>query len=262
MNTSEGRHERTGLNCEKILTGGNHAESATVARPAHIVIIEDEPVTRTTLAEYLTSHGYTVTAFDSAERAETMLDSDRADLLLVDITLDGKDGLQITREQRARSDIGIILTTSLSDDVDRIVGLELGADDYVCKPFNRRELLARIKNLLRRTEVQRRLSRQTLRFHGFTFAFATRQLTGPDGQPIRLTRAEYEVLAELLRHPGAVLSRERLMTVITHRQEHPDARTVDVIIRRLRTKLEEDPGAPRLITTAHGEGYVFTATLD
>jgi two-component system torCAD operon response regulator TorR len=233
-----------------------------VARPAHIVIIEDEPVTRTTLAEYLISHGYTVTAFDSAERAETMLDSDRADLLLVDITLDGKDGLQITREQRARSDIGIILTTSLSDDVDRIVGLELGADDYVCKPFNRRELLARIKNLLRRTEAQRRLSRQTLRFHGFTFAFATRQLTGPDGQPIRLTRAEYEVLAELLRHPGAVLSRERLMTVITHRQEHPDARTVDVIIRRLRTKLEEDPGAPRLITTAHGEGYVFTATLD
>jgi two-component system torCAD operon response regulator TorR len=231
-----------------------------VPRAAHIVIIEDEPVTRTTLADYLTSHGYTVTAFDSAERAEAMLDSDRADLLLVDITLDGKDGLQITREQRARSDIGIILTTSLSDDVDRIVGLELGADDYVCKPFNRRELLARIKNLLRRTEAQRRLSRQTLRFHGFTFA--TRQLTGPDGQPIRLTRAEYEVLAELLRQPGAVLSRERLMTVITHRQEHPDTRTVDVIIRRLRTKIEDDPGAPRLITTAHGEGYVLTATLD
>lgn len=231
-------------------------------RPAHIVIIEDEPVTRTTLAEYLSTHGYTVTAFDSAERAEAMLDSDLADLLLVDITLEGKDGLQITREQRARSDIGIILTTSLSDDVDRIVGLELGADDYVCKPFNRRELLARIKNLLRRTEAMRRFSRQTVRFHGHAFDHSTRQLISPNGQTIRLTRAEFEVLAALLRHPGEVLSRERLMTLITHRQQHPDVRTVDVIIRRLRTKLEQDPGAPRLITTAHGEGYVFTATLD
>ncbi|KJS41077.1 MAG: transcriptional regulator [Roseovarius sp. BRH_c41] len=214
------------------------------------------------MAEYLRSHGYTVTAFDSAEKADPMLASDRADLLLVDITLDGKDGLQITREQRARSDIGIILTTSLSDDVDRIVGLELGADDYVCKPFNRRELLARIKNLLRRTEAQRRFSRQNVRFHGYAFAFATRQLIAPDGEPIRITRAEFEVLAELLRHPGEVLGRERLMTVITHRQQHPDTRTVDVIIRRLRTKLEEDASAPRFITTAHGEGYVFTATLD
>lgn len=233
-----------------------------MARAAHIVIIEDEPVTRTTLADYLVSHGYAVTAFDSAETAELILASNQADLLLVDITLDGKDGLQITREQRARSDIGIILTTSLSDDVDRIVGLELGADDYVCKPFNRRELLARIKNLLRRTEVQRRFSRQNVRFHGYAFTFATRQLIAPDGEAIRLTRAEFEALAELLRHPGEVLSRERLMTVITHRQQHPDTRTVDVIIRRLRTKLKEDPGAPRFITTAHGEGYVFTATMD
>ncbi|SEL27149.1 two-component system, OmpR family, torCAD operon response regulator TorR [Roseovarius azorensis] len=232
------------------------------ARPPHILIIEDEPVTRTTLAEYLSSHGYTVTAFESAESAEPMLASDQADLLLVDITLDGKDGLQITREQRARSDIGIILTTSLSDDVDRIVGLELGADDYVCKPFNRRELLARIKNLLRRTEMHRRFSRQHVRFHGFSFAMATRQLTASDGASIRLTRAEFELLAELLRHPGEVLSRERLMSAVTHRQQHPDTRTVDVIIRRLRTKLEEDPAVPRIITTAHGEGYVFTATLD
>lgn len=231
-------------------------------KAAHILIIEDEPVTRITLADYLTSHGYMVSAFESAETAEPMLASDRADLLLVDITLDGKDGLQITREQRARSDIGIILTTSLSDDVDRIVGLELGADDYVCKPFNRRELLARIKNLLRRTEAQRRLSRQNFRFHGFSFAVATRQLTAPDGENIRLTRAEYELLAELVRHPGEVLSRERLMRAVTHRQQHPDTRTVDVIVRRLRTKIEESPAVPRIITTAHGEGYVFTACLD
>nr|WP_297771789.1 winged helix-turn-helix domain-containing protein [uncultured Roseovarius sp.] len=233
-----------------------------MAKTAHILIIEDEPVTRTTLADYLTAYGYIVAAFDSAEAAEPKLESEWADLLLVDITLDGKDGLQITREERARSDIGIILTTSLSDDVDRIVGLELGADDYVCKPFNRRELLARIKNLLRRTEGQRRLSRQHARFHGFTFSFATRQLTAPDGAAIRLTRAEYELLTEFLGHPGQVLSRERLMAAVTHRQEDPDPRTVDVIIRRLRTKLEDDPAAPKLITTAHGEGYIFTAILD
>ena len=124
-------------------------------RPAHIVIVEDEPVTRSALAGYLESFGYRVSECDTAEKAEKILSLGTADLLIADINLQGKDGLEITREQRARSEIGIILLSGRTDDVDRIVGLELGADDYVCKPFNRRELLARVKNLLRRTAAMR-----------------------------------------------------------------------------------------------------------
>lgn len=224
----------------------------------HILLIEDEPVSRMTLCGYLESCGYRVSAAESSEQAEKIMSEDPADLLLVDITLEGKDGLQITREQRAISDIGIILITGHSDEVDRIVGLELGADDYVCKPFNRRELLVRIKNLLRRTQGVSRSRGSRYRFAGFEFDSATRRLSHPQKGDLRLTRAEYELLNELLRHPAQVLSRERLMRAVTHRQEYPDLRTIDVIIRRLRAKLEREPADPVLITTAHGEGYVFT----
>ena len=227
-------------------------------RNPHILVIEDEPVTRSTLSGYLESHGYKVTATDTALRAEAVLAADAVDLLLVDITLEGKDGLQITREQRAKSDIGIILITGLSDEVDRIVGLELGADDYICKPFNRRELLARIKNVLRRTMALRRLERTTHEFAGFTFDTLRRHLSHESRGAVRLTRAEFEMLAEFVHRPGEVLSRERLMQSVTHRQEYPDTRTVDVIVRRLRSKIEDDPRAPALIHTVHGEGYVFT----
>lgn len=230
--------------------------------PPHIVIIEDEPVTRATLKSYLDAHGYRVTEVGSAAKAEEILARDNADLLLIDINLEGKDGLQITREQRALSEVGIILISGLTDEVDRIVGLEMGADDYVCKPFNRRELLARIKNLLRRTTALRHLSRTVFRFEGFTFDVNTRQLTDASGEPVRLTRAEYEILAQFVRHPAEVMSRERLVTSVTHRQGSPELRTVDVLIRRLRKKLEQDATAPQIITTSHGEGYVFTGRLE
>lgn len=231
-------------------------------RQPHIVIIEDEPVTRATLTSYLDSHGYRVTEVASAEKAEVVLARDNADLLLVDINLEGKDGLQITREQRALSEIGIILISGRTDDVDRIVGLEMGADDYVCKPFNRRELLARIKNLLRRTMALRHLSRTVFRFEGFTFNVTTRALTRETGEAVRLTRAEYELLAQLVRHPAEVLGREKLAAAVTHRQEGGDPRTIDVLIRRLRSKIERDPKLPQIISTSHGEGYVFTGRLE
>ncbi|MCW3783303.1 response regulator [Defluviimonas salinarum] len=231
-------------------------------RQPHIVIIEDEPVTRATLTSYLDSHGYRVTEVASAEKAEAVLARDNADLLLVDINLEGKDGLQITREQRALSEVGIILISGRTDDVDRIVGLEMGADDYVCKPFNRRELLARIKNLLRRTMALRHLSRTVFRFEGFTFNVATRALTRETGEAVRLTRAEYELLAQLVRHPAEVLGREMLAAAVTHRHEGGDPRTVDVLIRRLRSKIERDPKLPQIISTSHGEGYVFTGRLE
>lgn len=229
---------------------------------AHIVLIEDEPVTREALASYLAGFGHKVSAFSEAAPAESLLASDTADLLIVDINLSGKDGLEITREQRARSEIGIILLTGRTDDVDRIVGLELGADDYVCKPFNRRELAARVKNLLRRSSAQRNLTRRTLRFAGFSFDAVSRQLTDPSGAQVALTRAEYELLRTLAGHPGQVLHRDRLYMALPHRQTGTGQRTIDVIVRRLRSKLGDDPRAPRIIGTSHGEGYLFIAPLE
>jgi two-component system torCAD operon response regulator TorR len=168
---------------------------------AHIVVIEDDPVTRTALAGYLETFGYRVTVCAGAEAADKVLAQQSPDLLIVDINLSGKDGLEITREQRARSEIGIILLSGRTDDVDRIVGLELGADDYVCKPFNRRELLARVKNLLRRTAAMRQLTRRVVRFAGFTFDTAARHVAGPRRRGIQLTRAEYETAADLRAEP-------------------------------------------------------------
>ena len=183
-----------------------------------ILIIEDEAVTRATLASYLDAQGYEVTEAETAEAAEAQLDAHEFDLLIIDINLEGKNGLQFTREQRVKSNVGIILVTALSDDVDRIVGLEMGADDYVCKPFNRRELLARIKNLLRRTADARRLTRRVIRFEGYEFERQGRKLLDADGATIPLTRAEFEVLNLLISQAGNVVNRDALMSIVTHRQ--------------------------------------------
>lgn len=228
---------------------------------AHVLIVEDEPVTRATLASYLDAQGYRVSQATSAEEAEKILDVHEVDLLLLDINLPGKDGLQITREQRAKSEIGIILVSGRDDEIDKIIGLELGADDYVCKPFNRRELLARLKNLLRRTEDVRRLSRRVYRFDNFNFDVAARRLQTLEGDNVPLTRAEFEVLNVLVSRAGEVASREALMCRVTRRQYGVNPRTVDVLVKRLRGKLEENPAQPCIITTVHGEGYVFTAPL-
>ena len=227
----------------------------------HILIIEDEPVTRAMLAAYLGKSGYRISETDNAGDAEHIIGTDPVDLLLVDVNLSGKDGLQITREQRANSEIGIILISALTDDVDRIVGLEIGADDYVCKPFNRRELLARIRNLLRRTTKLRHINYQNLHFEGFVFDTITRRLHDPAGEMVPLTRGEFEILRALASHPGEVLNRDRLLHAITRQESEGSERTVDVLIRRLRQKLGDDPRMPRIISTAHGEGYVFTAPL-
>lgn len=228
---------------------------------AHIVVIEDDPVTRTALAGYLESFGYRITVCAGAEAAEKVLGQENPDLLIVDINLSGKDGLEITREQRARSEIGIILLSGRTDDVDRIVGLELGADDYVCKPFNRRELLARVKNLLRRTAAMRQLARKVVHFAGYTFDTAARHVTDEAGGVIQLTRAEYELLRAFVLNPGIVMNRERLLSTISHRQNGTGTRTVDVMVKRLRAKFGDDPKVPRIFGTSHGEGYVFTAPL-
>ncbi|MCB1379942.1 MAG: two-component system response regulator TorR [Alphaproteobacteria bacterium] len=229
--------------------------------PAHIVIVEDDPVTRAKLAAYFTTAGYRISEAEDGDRMRDILANHPADLLMIDINLPGEDGLQLTREQRERSEVGIILVTGRTDTVDRIVGLELGADDYVTKPFDQRELLARVKNLLRRVRRAQAGGEPgpVRRFLGWTLDLGSRTLIGEDGRFVDLTRAEFKALALLATHPGQVMSRDRLLHEIAHRDWDPSDRTVDVVVRRLRQKLGDDSRHPRMIVTSHGEGYLFAA---
>jgi two-component system torCAD operon response regulator TorR len=230
---------------------------AMLTAPYHVLIVEDDDVTRAKLAGYLEVAGHRVSEAADGRQMRRIFAQDPADLLLLDINLPGEDGLELTREIRAKSDIGIILVTGRTDDIDRIVGLEMGADDYVTKPFNPRELLARAKNLLRRSAGADHAIGPLRSFAGWHFDTRTRRLTDPSGERVALTRAEYELLVALSDRPGQVLSRERLLAKITHRSWDPNDRTIDVLVRRLRRKIEEDPQQPELIITAHGEGYIF-----
>lgn len=232
--------------------------------PAHILIVEDDPVTRAKLAAYFKAEGYRVSEAEDGEAMRDILAADPADLLMIDIQLPGEDGLKLTRELRAQSDVGIILVTGRSDAVDRIVGLEIGADDYVTKPFEQRELLARAKNLLRRVRGGggAGAAPKKRQFQGWVFDLVSRTLSSAEGKFVDLTRAEFKALALLTAHTGQVLSRDRLLHEIAHRDWDPSDRTVDVVIRRLRKKLGDDASHPRLIVTSHGEGYLFAVPLD
>ncbi len=198
----------------------------------HILVVEDDAVTREKLTGYFEREGYRVTAVENGQEMRAVLAQQEVDLVMLDINLPGEDGLLLTRELRARSTVGIILVTGRSDAVDRIVGLEMGADDYVTKPFELRELLVRVKNLLWRISLA---------------APATRV-----AEP--LDDAVYF-------GPWRVLSRERILTLISHRGDGPSDRTIDVLIRRLRGKMELDPRDPQLFVTVHGEGYLFAGEL-
>ena len=227
----------------------------------HIVIVEDDVVTRRRLAAQLRQQMYRVSEAPDATTMEEIVTRDPADVLLVDINLDGKDGLTITREQRALSKVGIILITSRTDQIDRIVGLELGADDYVTKPFDKRELFARIKNLARRVEDCRAAEQDhqpvVTRFGDWQLDRMRRRLVGDAGAVEPLTRAEFELLAAFADHPGMILSRDRLLDMIQNQKWAPDNRTIDVLVGRLRKKIEPDPSVPEWIITIHGEGYML-----
>jgi len=224
----------------------------------HVMVVEDDAVTRARLAGYVEAAGHRVSEAGDGDQMRAILAHDPAEVVLLDINLPGEDGLDLTRELRARPQLGIILVSGRTDEVDRIIGLEIGADDYITKPFNPRELLARIKSLLRRLGVASApLPSPLKRFSGWSFDPQARRLLAPNGSAVTLTRAEYELLAAFVERPRQVLSRERLLGAVTHRSWAPSDRTIDVLVRRLRQKLEIDPKQPQLIVTAHGEGYIF-----
>ncbi|MES0882445.1 response regulator [Roseibium sp. SCP14] len=225
----------------------------------HILIVEDDRTTRMRLSAYLKGLGYRVSEAEDAEEMEHIIGSDPAELLLVDINLDGKDGLTITREQRSRSKVGIILLTARDDQVDKIVGLEMGADDYVTKPFDKRELAARVKNLLARISdigqaPQGAPAVDT--FGPWRFDRIRRRLVS-SARVEPLTPQEFEVMSALAAHPGQTLTRVRLSELLGRGSRHSNDRMIDVVVGRLRKKLERDPANPEWILTEHGQGYHF-----
>ena len=223
--------------------------------PATLLVVDDDLVAQARLRAYFSQEGFRVCTAGDGERMWRELEREPVGLVLLDVNLPGRDGISLARDLRARdAAIGIVLVTSRSDDIDKIVGLEVGADDYVTKPFNPRELLARVKSLLRRAGAARGRTARTYRFGGWLVDLQHRRLLDEAGRDVALTRGEFEILALLVRNAGAVVSRDRLTRAVNGKDWNPLDRTVDVLVRRLRAKLDV-PGAAPSISTVRGEGY-------
>ena len=231
-----------------------------------ILIVEDEPTSLEAMAGYFELESYRVVRARDNDEMQAALKRHQVDLIVLDLRLPGKDGITILREFRSHSDLPVIVVTARSEDVDRIVALEVGADDCLTKPFNLRELLVRTRNLLRRSIGLRIDESATagprLTFEGWTLDSDARSLTDPKGAEVRLTQAEFDLLRMLARRAGKVLSRDQLLAGLSARVWKPADRTIDVLVRRLRTKIEPDQRNPRLIVTVHGLGYVFRARTE
>ncbi|MTJ83882.1 MAG: response regulator [Telmatospirillum sp.] len=227
-----------------------------------IVVVDDDSVTRETLKAYFDDEGFNVLLARNGDDLSQHLAENKVDVVLLDIRLPGKDGLTITRELRAVSDVGIILITSRTDRLDRIIGLELGADDYITKPLEPREVRARTRNLIRRIQAVRpEADDRKKEFGPWTLYLDRRRLVGADQTDVRLTTAEFEVLAILVTNPGRVMTRDYILEVTTRRKSDSLDRTIDTLIGRLRRVIEDDPKTPKLIVTVHGSGYVFAGDV-
>jgi two-component system torCAD operon response regulator TorR len=231
-----------------------------MAEQDHILIVEDEPITREQLVSYFEEEGFRVSRTGQGDEVQKLLDDNEITLVLLDIKLPGKDGLTLTREIRTQSDVGVILVTSKQEQIDRILGLESGADDYVTKPFDPRELLSRARNLLRRVHIQQSQRRKNhiRRFDGWTLDLNKRELQSPDGEMKQLSAGEYQLLLAFMEKAGEVMNRDQLMNRIRNREWFPDDRYIDVLVGQLRKKLGERAANAKIIATIHGTGYLFT----
>ena len=234
--------------------------------PSHILVVDDDREIRTLLAEYLEKNGLRVSVARDGKEMRRVLGRTRIDLVVLDVMMPGDDGLKLCRELRGSSQIAIIMLTARAEDVDRIVGLELGADDYVPKPFNPRELLGRISAVLRRTaHAPRDPLPSTVagyRFAGWRLDVTARSLKDDGGGEVPLSGAEFRLLAVLLSHAGQVLSRVQLMDLLRGRDFEPFDRSIDQRVRRLRQILRDDARSPRIVKTVYGEGYVIGVPVD
>lgn len=232
----------------------------------HVLVVDDDAELRQLLGTYLRRQGYRVSAAADGRALRAALSVSRPDLIVLDVMLPGEDGISLCRTLRAQSSIPIIMLTARAEETDRIVGLEIGADDYLPKPFNPRELLARIRSVLRRARaLPENLApddARRLRFAGWQLDTVSRQLMAPDGVVVPLSGAEYRLLRVFLAHPATVLNRDQLMTLALGRDnDQPFDRSVDVQVSRLRRRLR-DEGGERLIRTVRGEGYVLAAEVE
>lgn len=239
--------------------------NAVVAGSKHILIVDEDREARAALAGHLEHHGYRVTAAGSSVAMQRALERARIDLVLIDLQL-GDDGPRVARSLRSGGEPPFIILARHDDTVDRIVGLEMGADDYLTKPVNPRELLARMRNILRRSNGAAHAApasrARIYRFGGWQLDVVARELSGPDGQPAPLRNAEFRVLSALLAHGNRVVTRTRLIELARGRDAGPFDRSIDVRISRLRQILGDDARGPRIIKTVHGEGYVIGVPIE
>jgi len=224
-----------------------------------LLVVDDDPAIREMLSDYLSSHGYEIALADGGAAMRAELERAKPALVLLDVGLPGEDGLTLARYVRERYDVGIIMVTGADEVVDRVAGLEVGADDYVAKPFDPRELRARVKSVLRRLEgkSERKALAETVAIGACQLNLRSRQLCDAKGRDVPLTAMEFALLKTFLDHPNQVLSRDRLLTLTRNREWEPFDRSIDIRIARLRRKVEEDPDRPRSIRTVRGAGYMF-----
>jgi two-component system OmpR family response regulator len=231
----------------------------------HILIVDDDAEIRRLLTSYLAKNGLRADSVAEGKAMWKALEAGRFDLIVLDLMLPGDDGLTLCRDLRARSDIPVIMLTARGEETDRIVGLEMGADDYLAKPFSARELLARIKVVLRRARSLpgnlRPDAARTLRFAGWALDTVDRHLVSEAGIVTPLSGAEYRLLRTFLEHPARVLTRDQLMDLTQGREAEALDRSIDVQVSRLRQRLGDDPREPRLIKTVRGEGYVLSVPV-
>jgi len=230
----------------------------------HLLVVDDDREIRDLVSRFLKGHGFRVTSAADGKQMAEALAAGRFDLVVLDLMLPGEDGLTLCRRVRAESDLPVIMLTAMGEETDRIVGLEVGADDYLAKPFNPRELLARVRAVLRRAGLGReRLGGEgpsdAITFEGWRLDVARRELRRPDGALVPLTAGEFDLLVVLAERPGRVLSRDQLLDLTRGREAQPFDRSVDVQLSRLRRKIEDDPREPAIIKTVRGGGYVFAA---
>jgi two-component system OmpR family response regulator len=231
----------------------------------HILFVEDDPDIRDLVADFLEQNGYRLSVAKDGRDMDRLLGVSRIDLLILDIMLPKEDGLSLCRRIRTSSNVPIIMLTARASEVDRVVGLEIGADDYLTKPFGTHELLARIRALLRRAQSGARTPqvRQSavLQFAGWKLDTGTRRLTSADGAQVPLTGGEFELLAALCERPNHILTRDQLLDLTRGRGAALFERSIDIQISRLRRKIEADPKDPMLIQTVRSGGYIFAAEV-
>ncbi len=233
----------------------------------HILVVDDDPDICALVSEFLESNGFQVSVATDGKGLQTIMERDVIDLIVLDLMLPDEDGLVLCRNLRSRSNIPVVILSARGGEMDRIIGLEMGADDYIPKPFHPRELLARVKSVLRRSrslpdDAQDSDQNASYHFAGWTLDVPTRQLYSPSGDKIFLSGGEFALLRVFLNHPNRVLPRDQLLVFSHGREIEPFDRTIDMQVSRLRRRLQDDPKSPSLIKTVRSVGYVFAVRVE